>query len=362
MKGKDCRKGGSFFNLFYMWYDLFLEKNLAPDTLVRQAIRFYNKNHLKQLASGGASEHQARKLKVWETMAQNPKLAEDTDKANEQHYELPAAFFQAVLGPYLKYSCGYWRSGMSLEASEREMLEMTCLRAQLLDGQSILELGCGWGSLTLYMAQKFPNATITAVSNSHSQKAYIETQAQLRKLKNVRIKTADINEFTPGKRYDRIVSVEMFEHVRNYQALFQRLNTWLKPGAMLFVHIFAHKDHPYLFLDEHPRDWMARYFFTGGTMPSVDTLPHFAKDLTLLHQWWVNGQHYEKTSNAWLKNMDDQYAQLYPLFEDLYGKDSATKWWAYWRVFFMACAELFGHDQGQQWGVVHHLFQKPKNA
>lgn len=345
-----------------MWYQNLLEANQIPDPLLRWGIRYYNSMHLRRLAKGGAEAHKKRFQAFLKQLEKAP-LAALPEKANEQHYEVPAAFYQKVLGPHLKYSCGYWPSGKeSLAESEAKMLALTCERAQLEQlrpGQEILELGCGWGSLSLYMAEHFPENPITAVSNSHSQRAYIETQAQSRGLTNLRVITADINDFEPEQGFARIVSVEMFEHLRNYPELFRRLERWLLPGALLFVHIFGHRTHAYLFEVEHERDWMARYFFSGGTMPSRDLLLHVCEPLIARNLWVVNGQHYQKTCEAWLAQMDAQEAVIRPILAATYGAEQTTRWWVYWRVFMLACAELFGHRAGQEWQVYHYLFEKP---
>lgn len=342
-----------------MWYNNLLENNRLPDWAIRQGIRWYNTQHLKRLNAGRPEELAQKKEAVFTQLSQGP-LAVAVDAANAQHYELPPAFFEAVLGPHLKYSCGYWKSGsVSLAQSEADMLELYCQRAQLNSARSILELGCGWGSLSLYMAKKYPHTRIRAISNSQGQRQHIEARARAAGLRNLSVETVDINHFDPKENFDRIVSIEMFEHLRNYQTLFERLNTWLNPGGLLFVHIFNHVQHAYLFEPEHERDWMARYFFTGGTMPSQDLLPHFAQPMLQLKNIWpLNGQHYARTSNAWLHKMDHHRIRVWPLLEQTYGKTEALKWWVYWRVFFMACAELFAHQQGEAWQVTHYLFEK----
>lgn len=339
-----------------MWYQNLLERNLIPDPLLRLGIRYYNAQHLRRLAR---IDSQMARQQLMERLQASP-LADVPDKANEQHYEVPAAFFQRVLGPHLKYSCGFWPTGQeSLAESESLMLALTCERAQLTAGQEILELGCGWGSLSLYMAEHFPDSQITGVSNSHSQRAFIEARAQERGLSNLRIITADINQFEPKQCFDRVVSVEMFEHLRNYPQMFARLERWMKPGARLFVHIFGHRTHAYLFEVEHARDWMARYFFSGGTMPSQDLLLNCCGSLEPLQVWVINGQHYQRTCEAWLARMDQQADEIKPILAQIYGAHDTTRWWAYWRIFFLACAELFGHHQGEEWQVYHYLFQKP---
>jgi cyclopropane-fatty-acyl-phospholipid synthase len=171
-------------------------------------------------------------------------VAEQQDAANEQHYEVPTEYFTTVLGEHRKYSsCLYSRPGMTLEEAEVEMMELTCRRAQLVTGfdGDILELGCGWGSLSLFMAQKLPNARITAISNSKTQKEYIDGQSRSRGIKNLTVKTQDVvtAEFEE-EAFDRVVSIEMFEHMKNYETLLGRISSWLRPGGMLFVHIFVH--------------------------------------------------------------------------------------------------------------------------
>ncbi|MGV3522622.1 MAG: SAM-dependent methyltransferase [Candidatus Sericytochromatia bacterium] len=343
----------------HMWYDSLLENDRLPDWMIRQGMHWYNQQHLKRLGAGGPAAAMEQKQRLFTQLREAP-LAVATDIANQQHYEVPAAFFAQVLGPHLKYSCGYWKSpSVTLAQSEADMLELCCQRAQLANGQTILELGCGWGSLTLYMAARYPDAQIVGVSNSQSQREWILARAAERGLTNLTIRTADINDFEPDLRFERIVSVEMFEHLRNYSSLFERLQKWLTPGGLLFVHIFAHKKHAYLFEATHPRDWMARYFFTGGTMPSQDLLPHFAPPLQLRQLWEIDGTHYQRTANAWLARMDQHKASLFPVIGKLHGDDQALKWWSYWRIFFLACAELFGYDHGQEWQVVHYLFEQP---
>jgi len=246
--------------------------------------------------------------------------------------------------------------------AETAALDETCSHAQLDDGQAILELGCGWGSLTLWMATNFPNSQITAVSNSHSQRKHIETQAEKANLKNINVLTCDMNEFDIDKnRFDRVVSVEMFEHMRNWPELYRRIAAWLKPGGRFFKHIFVHRTATYAFEDNGPGDWMSRYFFTGGMMPSDDLPLAFQNDLRFVQRWRWDGTHYEKTANAWLTKMDNHEQALMPEFRKIYGDENAKTWWTRWRLFFMACAELFGYENGQQWWVSHYLFEKPEH-
>lgn len=279
------------------------------------------------------------------------------DEANAQHYEVPAGFFQLVLGPRLKYSCSLFEPGDDLAAAEERALRATCTRAQLRDGQRILELGCGWGSLTLWMAEQYPNSEIVAVSNSNSQREFILSQAAVRGLDNVQVTTSDIAEYSPPGEFDRVVSVEMFEHVRNHAVLMERIHRWLRPDGKLFVHIFCHREFAYLFEDQGPNDWMAREFFTGGMMPSYDLLPQQVGPLTLEERWKVSGVHYQQTSEAWLSTLDANANEAAELLTAAGCEDTVVAVQR-WRMFFMACAELFGYEQGQQWHVAHYRFGK----
>ncbi len=312
-----------------------------------------------QDASRGGAETQETRLQSLREEARHSNLAVFTDKANEQHYEVPARFFCQVLGHRLKYSCCYWdQHTNTLDQAEDLALATTAARAELQEGQHILELGCGWGSLTLWMAEHYPQSFITAVSNSHGQRQSIEAAAQKRGLNNVRIITADMNDFQPDQQFDRVVSVEMFEHMRNHGELMRRISDWLKPDGKLFVHIFCHRTLAYLFETEGAANWMGRHFFSGGIMPSADWLLSCPQPLQLSQRWFWNGKHYERTSNAWLAKMDARRDTLKPLFAETY-RDEAEKWYMRWRIFFMACAELFGYADGEEWLVAHYLFQKP---
>jgi cyclopropane-fatty-acyl-phospholipid synthase len=284
------------------------------------------------------------------------------EKANEQHYELPAEFFVEVLGPRRKYSSCFWGDGIqTLERAESESLAITCERAGIADGMRILELGCGWGSLTLWMARHYPAAQITAVSNSSGQRRFIEAEAAREGLQNIRIATADMNDFDTEDRFERIVSLEMFEHMRNYRRLFSSVHDWLLPGGRFFMHIFCHRLVPYEFVERDASDWMSRHFFSGGIMPS-DALPlRFQERLRLSRQWRWDGRHYEKTLNTWLARMDARKSRLMPILQSVYGAD-APIWWMRWRVFFMACAELFAYNDGQEWWVSHYLFERPADG
>ncbi len=336
-----------------------LQRNLLPDPVVRLGIRRLLRQRLHQERRPSAEAQQQRVSEVLAAMDAAP-IALETAAANAQHYELPTEFFQRVLGRHLKYSSGYWRPGVTgLDQAEADMLALTCERADLRDGQRILDLGCGWGSFTLFAAARYSRSMVTAVSNSATQRAHIEQTARERNLSNVRAITADMNAFALPEQFDRMVSVEMFEHMRNQRLLLAKLAEMLAPGGALFVHIFTHRCYPYFFETDDDSDWMARYFFTGGMMPSADLLFRFQEHLRLEQHWQVDGTHYQATLEAWLRRMDGQRAQIWPILERTYGPALAPRWWVYWRVFFMACAELFGFDGGHEWFVSHYRFRKP---
>lgn len=334
-----------------------LEQGLIPDFLIRYGIRGLLAEKLKEEEALRQRLGARRKEDLVAFLKSSP-IAINTREANQQHYEVPTEFFRLVMGKHMKYSCGLWeREAADLDASEEDMLRLTVARADLKDGQSILELGCGWGSLTLFMAAQFPKSTIVGVSNSATQREHILRQAKARRLNNVRIITADMNHFTVEETFDRVVSVEMFEHMRNYKELLRKVASFLKPQGKLFVHIFTHRDFAYCYDEKDESDWIARYFFTGGIMPSDDLLLYFQDDLQIEERWGVNGRHYQKTSEAWLRNMDRHKAQIIPILKDVYGKEY-RKWWVYWRVFFMSCAELWGYAGGSEWMVSHYRFVK----
>ena len=337
-----------------------VEKGLVPDVAVRAGIRHLLRQRLDEIEAGDC-DAAARELDAFVEMMDGSPIAPLPEKANEQHYELPPEFFDEVLGAHRKYSSCYWKPGeASLDNAEADALRITCERAGLEDGQRVLELGCGWGSLSLWMARNYPESAITAVSNSGSQRRFIEAEAKRRGLANLKIITADMNDFAIDERFDRVVSLEMFEHMRNYRRLFRRVHDWLVPGGRFFMHIFVHRLVPYEFVVRDDSDWMSRYFFSGGIMPS-DALPlRFQDDLRLKRQWRWDGRHYARTLNTWLERMDARRQTLMPILQSVYG-EQAPVWWVRWRLFFMACAELFDYNRGQEWYVGHYLFERPAN-
>jgi cyclopropane-fatty-acyl-phospholipid synthase len=331
------------------------ELGCVPDRLVRAGIRRLLARRLDALDA--AAPDAARYEDTFAEALRRHAVAEHAAAANAHHYELPPEFFAGLLGPRLKYSAAYYaQPDTSLAQAEVAMLDMTASRAELQDGQEILELGCGWGALTLWIAERFPHARITAVTNSARQAAYVHGAAGLRGLRGVRVLRADINEFLTDQTYDRIVSVEMFEHVRNYALLFGRLRQWLDPEGKLFIHVFSHRRYPYLFEAEGPDNWMGRHFFTGGTMPSHGLLPRFAGALPLEQAWRLDGRHYARTLEDWLQNLDRGRGSALRLLAGIHGARQARVWLQRWRLFLMACAELFAYREGTEWGVSHYRF------
>jgi cyclopropane-fatty-acyl-phospholipid synthase len=332
------------------------ERGLLPDAAVRLGIRHLLRQRLNELHHGDG-ELAATLTQGFLARLRDAPLAPLPEKANEQHYELPAELFEAMLGPQRKYSCCWWPEGIdTLEQAEEAALAETCLRAGLADGQQILELGCGWGSLSLCMAARYPAARILALSNSASQRAFIQGEARARGLHNLEVLSCDFNDFDTDRRFDRVVSVEMFEHLRNWPQAFAQVARWLRPEGRFFMHVFAHREAPYAFEARDASDWMSRHFFSGGMMPSDDLALLCQDELALQQRWRWDGRHYARTAAAWLRRFDTQRSALMPLFVSVYGERDASMWWQRWRLFLLSVEELFGYDGGQQWWVSHYLF------
>ena len=340
------------------WLVDLMERGWIPDIFIRMGIRNLDRIRLRMQDKGDPEANLQAKMDFIKNLRQSP-IACQTDKANEQHYELPPAFFENVLGPHLKYSCCYWPKGIeTLADAEQAALEQVCSRSQIEDGMEILELGCGWGAVSLWIANRYPRSHVVAVSNSSLQRDFIRSKAQEKALSNIEVITCDANVFHSDRCFDRIVSIEMFEHMRNYLTLLARIATWLKPEGKLFIHIFTHHQFAYLFETEGEDNWMGRYFFTGGIMPSNDLLLYFQRDLVLEQHWRFSGTHYARTLEAWLAQCDHQRSHLLKLFEAAHGTRDAARQLQRWRMFFMACAELFNYRQGQEWWVSNYLFRR----
>ncbi|MFO1111202.1 MAG: cyclopropane-fatty-acyl-phospholipid synthase family protein [Bradyrhizobium sp.] len=325
------------------------ERVPLPDAVVRAAIHRLCSRTALRLA-----ECDTRSDVLFADEMATRAIAEHTDQANAQHYEVPAAFFAKVLGPNRKYSSCFYREGAStLQEAEEEALRQTVEHADLADGQRILELGCGWGSLSLWMARRFPRAEVTAVSNSNSQRQYIEGEAARHGLTNLRVITCDMNRFDIDARFDRVVSVEMFEHMMNWRDLLGRVRSWLKPGGRFFMHIFTHRSGSYLFDSADRADWIAQHFFTGGVMPSHHLIRQYAGIFEVEKEWSWSGTHYQRTALDWLANFDVHRGEIEAVLRDVYGEDTAL-WMRRWRWFFLATAGLFGHAGGSEWGVSHY--------
>lgn len=332
------------------------ERGLVPEALVRFGIRRKLQNVLDRLYGDGLRDGEGT-ARFAQELACGPDALEQ-DRVNRQHYELPPEFFAAFLGKWRKYSCCYWPQGVTdLDDAEEAMLELTAARAGIKPGQSVLDLGCGWGSFSLWAAERFPGITVHALSNSTAQVEHIRRQAFLRDLPNLTAGTADVTSYETLKRFDRVVSVEMVEHIRNWRNLLERVSTWLNPGGKCLLHFFCHKERPYLFSDEDPADWMGYHFFAGGMMPSFDLPMYFNKVLEAEASWTVNGSHYVLTLEAWLRRLEQKRHETRHILEKTYGV-SWRIWENRWRIFLMACSELFATSGGNEWFVAHYLLKK----
>ncbi len=338
-----------------MWFNSLLARGLIPDWLLRRGVRSQGKERLSMMNAVDAPEEYNKFMDE----ASSGDIAVNTDDANNQHYEVDSEFFNYCLGKNMKYSCCFWEDEtLDLDSAEYNMLEIYSERAEIVDGMSILDIGCGWGSLSLFLAHKYPNSEITGVSNSYSQKKFIDSLAQERNISNIKIITKDINDFRANEKYDRILSIEMFEHTKNTKKLMNLINDWLNPNGLFFMHVFAHKENPYYFDRDQKNAWMAKYFFTGGMMPNHDLFKDLRSNLDYRKSWMLPGTHYEKTSNAWLAKMDLNKDKILSLFEREYSKSIAKRKFHFWRLFYIACAEIFGYDNGKEWVISHHLFKK----
>lgn len=324
----------------------------VSDNAIRKVLRFGVTAELRQLHEGGPAGQAARQEWLIQSLMQEP-IAVATDEANRQHYEIPPEFFRLVLGKRMKYSCALWCEDVTgLDAAEEAMLDAVCKRAGLKDGQRVLDLGCGWGALSLFIAERYPSCRVLALSNSQAQKAYIDELAVSSGIQNLLVETANIAGWETAQRFDRILSIEMFEHMRNYEALLAKLAGWLAPEGRLFVHVFSHRSHAYKF----EGSWLAERFFTGGLMPSDDLLLHFQRDVRLLNRWRLDGTHYQKTCEAWLKRLDVNRERALASLAGACADAPPLRLLTEFRLFFMTCAEAFGYAQGREWGISHYLF------
>lgn len=329
------------------------ERGWLPDAAIRFGIRRMLAERLEQLRAGDPADELNAKTAFVREMGRGP-IAIATDDANAQHYEVPPRFFELALGRHLKYSSALWPYGVSrLDDAERVMLEVTCERAGIEDGMTVLDLGCGWGSLSAFVAERYPACRVLAVSNSKAQREHLLGRLDARGLDNVEVVTCDMNTFEPDRRFDRVVSIEMFEHMRNWPLLLARIAGWLEADGRAFLHVFCHRDHAYPFETEGEGNWMGRHFFTGGIMPSEDLALHFQRDLLVERRWRVDGTHYHRTCEAWLQNVDARRSEALATLAEAVGDDSAALALQRFRIFFLACSELFAYRGGREWFVSH---------